>query len=111
MDFLGSPVSSVNKTDRHDINEILLKVASNTIIPTSIFNKRARAKIDRNTTAKITCCNQKPEVFFPITGYRKSFRHFELCAQIKIASAPKQYLKVCSYLFVIYYLVDIFGSF
>jgi len=27
----GTPVSSINKTDRHDINEILLKVALNTI--------------------------------------------------------------------------------
>jgi hypothetical protein len=31
--FLGIPVSSTNKTDRHDITEILLKVALNTIIP------------------------------------------------------------------------------
>ena len=29
--FPGSPVSSTNKTDRHDISEILLKVALNTI--------------------------------------------------------------------------------
>jgi hypothetical protein len=28
---MGSPVSSTNKTDSHDINEILLKVALNTI--------------------------------------------------------------------------------
>jgi len=28
----GTPVSSTNKTDRHDIAEILLKVALNTII-------------------------------------------------------------------------------
>jgi hypothetical protein len=28
---LGTPVSSTNKTDRHDITEILLKVALNTI--------------------------------------------------------------------------------
>jgi len=28
---LGTPVSSNNKSDRHDINEILLKVALNTI--------------------------------------------------------------------------------
>jgi hypothetical protein len=28
---LGTPVSSANKTDRHDITEILLKVALNTI--------------------------------------------------------------------------------
>ena len=27
----GTPVSSTNKTDRHDMNEILLKVALNTI--------------------------------------------------------------------------------
>jgi hypothetical protein len=27
----GTPVSSTNKTDRHDITEILLKVASNTM--------------------------------------------------------------------------------
>ena len=30
---LGIPVSSTNKTDRHDITEILLKVALNTITP------------------------------------------------------------------------------
>ena len=29
--FPGSPVSSTNKTDRHDITEILLKLALNTI--------------------------------------------------------------------------------
>jgi hypothetical protein len=28
---LGTPVSSTNKTDRHDTTEILLKVALNTI--------------------------------------------------------------------------------
>ena len=32
----GPPVSSTNKTDRHDIAEILLKVALNTNNPTSI---------------------------------------------------------------------------
>ena len=31
----GTPVSSINKTDRHDITEILLKVALNTIKQTS----------------------------------------------------------------------------
>jgi len=29
--FPGTPVSSMNKTDRHDITDILLKVALNTI--------------------------------------------------------------------------------
>jgi hypothetical protein len=32
--FSSTPVSSTNKTDRHDITEILLKVALNTIILT-----------------------------------------------------------------------------
>jgi hypothetical protein len=31
MVFMGTPVSSTNKTDRHDTDEILLKVALNTI--------------------------------------------------------------------------------
>jgi hypothetical protein len=31
----GTPVSSTNKTDRHDIAEIMLKVALNTITVTS----------------------------------------------------------------------------
>ena len=32
----GTPVSSTNKTDHHDITEILLKVVLNTIYPNSI---------------------------------------------------------------------------
>ena len=31
MVSLGTPVSSINKADRHDVTEILLKVALNTI--------------------------------------------------------------------------------
>ena len=34
----GTPVSSTNKTDHHDINEILLKVVLNTIKQTNIIN-------------------------------------------------------------------------
>jgi len=37
----GTPVSSSNKTDRHDATEILLKVAFNTINHNSIKNFRA----------------------------------------------------------------------
>ena len=33
----GTPVSSTNKTDHHDIPEILLKVALNTIIVSPIY--------------------------------------------------------------------------
>ena len=35
----GTPVSSINKTDHHNIAEILLKVASNTINPLYVPNK------------------------------------------------------------------------
>jgi hypothetical protein len=35
----GTPVSSTNKTDRHDINEILLKVTLNTITTNPIYFK------------------------------------------------------------------------
>ena len=34
----GNPVSSTNKTDRHDITEILLKVALNTIIQPTLLS-------------------------------------------------------------------------
>ena len=43
---LGTPVSSTNKTDRHDITEILLKVALNTIIQTKPSSKNKRRKQD-----------------------------------------------------------------
>jgi hypothetical protein len=33
----GTPVSSTNKTDRHDITEILLKVALNTKTLTPLY--------------------------------------------------------------------------
>jgi|JYMV01.1.fsa_nt_gi methylthioribose-1-phosphate isomerase len=43
---LSTPVSSTNKTDRHDITEILLKVALNTIIQTKPSSKNKRRKQD-----------------------------------------------------------------
>jgi hypothetical protein len=42
----GTPVSSTNKTDRHDITEILLKVALNTKTPNiNISNKPGQSRI------------------------------------------------------------------
>ena len=43
---LGTTVSSTDKTDRHDITEILLKVALNTIIQTKPSSKNKRRKQD-----------------------------------------------------------------
>jgi hypothetical protein len=34
----GTPVSSTNKTDNHDIAEMVLKVALNTITPNLTYN-------------------------------------------------------------------------
>jgi hypothetical protein len=39
---LGTPISSTNKTDRHDIIEILLKVALNTIYQPKIKDFQRR---------------------------------------------------------------------
>jgi hypothetical protein len=39
-----SPVSSTNKTDRHDITAILLKVALNTIKPNQINGREKMTK-------------------------------------------------------------------
>jgi hypothetical protein len=36
---VGTPVSSINKTDRHNIAELLLKVALNTINQTATVNQ------------------------------------------------------------------------
>jgi hypothetical protein len=44
----GNPVSSTNKTDRHDIAEIMLKVALNTITITRTLN--IRCLFDRSLT-------------------------------------------------------------
>ena len=37
----GAPVSSTNKTDRHDISEILLKVALNTTSQAKSFSNES----------------------------------------------------------------------
>jgi hypothetical protein len=43
--ILGTPVSSTNKTDRHDITEILLKVALNTITLTLALKYEILVKV------------------------------------------------------------------
>ena len=43
----GTPVSSTNKTDRHDIFGILLKVALNTIKPNQTNNNTCRSKHEK----------------------------------------------------------------
>ena len=49
----GTPVSSINKTDCHDIAEILLKVAFNTIKQTNTHSYApARYNLDKYTTVQ-----------------------------------------------------------
>ena len=45
----GTPVSSINKSDRHDINEILMKVALNTINPTTTQRISSDNKVNLQT--------------------------------------------------------------
>jgi len=42
----GTPVSSTSKTDRHDITEIVLKVALNTIAPAVLTLINQNGQID-----------------------------------------------------------------
>ena len=56
----GIPVSSINKTDRHDVTEILLKVALNTItLPQTLIcmteNVIYGSKCDPIYIAKTVC--------------------------------------------------------
>ena len=53
--YPGTPVSSTNKTDRHDITEILLKVALNTI-NLNIIKYITFIMLGMNDS----CCNLKP---------------------------------------------------
>jgi hypothetical protein len=39
MDFPGTPVSSINKTDRHNITDILFKMALNTLTLTLLHGE------------------------------------------------------------------------
>jgi hypothetical protein len=52
---LGPPVSSTNKIDRHDIAEILLKVALTTIKITLIFKCRFPRSIPMVFEIRVTC--------------------------------------------------------
>jgi hypothetical protein len=56
--YPSNPVSSTNKTDRHEITEILLKVALNTIIQTL----ETRQYTPTNMAAS-SDMGKKPEIF------------------------------------------------
>jgi hypothetical protein len=55
--FSGIPVSSTNKTDRHDITETLLKVALNTI---NQSNQKNLANINISTWPNINYSKRNP---------------------------------------------------
>ena len=84
----GTQVSSINKTDRHDIAEILLKVVLNTINPPFFFASIRRNghkyfwsqnnKMSTLRTYSVTCtCTSHVEPLEPITKYNlKIWRDF-----------------------------------
>ena len=64
--FSGTAITSINKTDRHDIAKILLKVAMNTINQTKIWLKLSNT-YKRERDILITICIYLPPalVFYP----------------------------------------------
>jgi hypothetical protein len=55
----GPPISFTNKTDRHDIAEILLKVALNTLKPTNQQNIIGKNKMGKKMVGIIPQSNKK----------------------------------------------------
>jgi hypothetical protein len=53
--FTGPPVSSTNKTDRHDITEILLKVALNTINPNKQSKQWNKSRMEGDDVTYLVC--------------------------------------------------------
>jgi hypothetical protein len=56
MFFPGTPVSSTNKTDHHDIPEIFLKVGLNTI------NQIKQTKTEQSQTLLLNCETSRVEI-------------------------------------------------
>ena len=54
---VGTPISSNNNTDRHDIAEILLKVALNTI---TLEIERSASQLHKWTLPMLSCCVALP---------------------------------------------------
>jgi hypothetical protein len=71
-DFLDTPISSTNKTGSHDITEILLKVALNTITLTTLcfFSKHTEILVLLNLVIsnfdKSLCLDNLRKTFGPI---------------------------------------------
>jgi hypothetical protein len=91
--FPGAAVSSTNKTDHHDIAEILLKVALNTITPTACF-AASTMNIIFNDNVRILClsCNVKKVgkiVIFKQKGQKQaSILAFHKCFQGCLLRGP-----------------------
>ena len=56
---VGTPISSNNNTDRHDIAEILLKVALHTITLT-LEIERSASQLHKWTLPMLSCCVALP---------------------------------------------------
>ena len=69
---LGAPVSSTNKSDRHDITEILLKVALNTITLT-LLELIMKSKINRYKARKTL--KFKSHIFYKKWQWKNHYFH------------------------------------
>jgi hypothetical protein len=77
---LGTPVSSTNKTDRHDITEILLKVVLNTV------NLTHQSKYKINTIISLSqCCFSSQSWTEPLWFIKYIFdRHLQFINHVKL---------------------------
>ena len=98
----GTPVSSTNKTDRHDITEILLKVALNTIKQTNYQNVfiDIKTRISSYWKNLITDCQQ---LFMFCLTHKKliscSFQFLFFFSCIFVSTAIKVVMHLCVYVY------------
>ena len=76
----GIPVSSTNKTDRHDITEILLKAVLRNITIT-LYSQSIKKNIWKMCSFRISICLCLNQKFSGIISYIMQFRNFT-CAKI-----------------------------
>ena len=109
----GPPVSSTNKTDRHDITEILLKVAWNTIKQTISFSILWRQLYNRNNFSLLICvlmprtCLILPSAYikFRVYIYFGSSNCMCICVGLGLGA-----VKICKWTYLIMRLMIFCGT-
>ena len=100
----GLPVSSTNKTNCHDITELLLKVTLNTIKLTTKHNisdlllcyRLHNCRQSMHIIDKAESVNHKSlKMFFRQTWWKQYFSFGHSCKWIKVESQYKTFVSIC----------------